>query len=582
MYVGLYAILFWMRPRAATATTNFTVPSTWQGTDSNMSRSAREGLANSAAAALVSLANPSSESPYYNWIENHASAFAVLSLQDYYSGNTTWADVVTNGIQAFNKQYGLYGNPQFASDAIYWGLVFFYAYRTYQQDVLLDLAISAYETTYDATFITEAAAASDTGAGRDVSFAGCTDATVAGGVFYLVGNRTDTYVNGESVSPFLTLSAYLYEHTKNATYAQAARLSLDFVLNHMWNGTIVYDAFDTHACAVNDPIGLLTSDQGWFIEGLSVWANITNNQTLTNILEAIVSNATTRSDWSLPNGVIVESPGPNNDHVTLKGIFIRALAEARARNPSTDLAQYIEAYALVQFNSILENARSPAPNDSFYSITWFGQPYQLPSAIANIAAIDVLNTAFSFVAPSNSSAGNATSTVSAEPSATSTSGPSQHSDHSQAGSIAGGVVGGVVAIFVVAMVLIIALRRRARTRDDGVVESKANDTGVGNGIEPFNLPASDTGVPSKWHRYYSSDHGQGVGTGAITTFSPSGDIHSDRNEQGLVGLAADDSTRVQETNTESDEHLIAEIPTLVQRLNTLWQRRGDVPPAYEG
>ena len=33
---------------------------------------------------------------------------------------------------------------------------------------------------------------------------------------------------------------------------------------------------------------------------------------------------------------------------SLKGVFIRGLAEARARNPGTDLAQYIEAYVTVQ------------------------------------------------------------------------------------------------------------------------------------------------------------------------------------------------------------------------------------------
>ena len=32
----------------------------------------------------------------------------------------------------------------------------------------------------------------------------------------------------------------------------------------------------------------------------------------------------------------------------LKGVFIRALAEARARNPGSDLAQYIEAYIMIQ------------------------------------------------------------------------------------------------------------------------------------------------------------------------------------------------------------------------------------------
>lgn len=82
-------------------------------------------------------------------------------------------------MEAYNKQYGIYGDPpgRLNSDAIYWGLAFYYAYRTYNQTLMLDLAKSAYTTTYEAAFINASAAFTGTGAGRNVSFlppAGCT------------------------------------------------------------------------------------------------------------------------------------------------------------------------------------------------------------------------------------------------------------------------------------------------------------------------------------------------------------------------------------------------------------------------
>ena len=80
----------------------------------------------------------------------------------------------------------------------------------------------------------------------------------------------------------------------------------------------------------------------------------------------------------------------NNDSV-LKGIFIRALTEARMRNPGTALAQYIEAFITVQasgsplntsilpsyspcnqFNSLLAHAR--APDTDFYTTAWSSGP----------------------------------------------------------------------------------------------------------------------------------------------------------------------------------------------------------------
>ena len=50
--------------------------------------------------------------------------------------------------------------------------------------------------------------------------------------------------------------------------------------------------------------------------------------------------------FEVANSALAEVDGSIHDN--LKGVFIRALAEARARNPGSDLAQYIEAYIMIQ------------------------------------------------------------------------------------------------------------------------------------------------------------------------------------------------------------------------------------------
>ena len=96
------------------------------------------------------------------------------------------------------------------------------------------------------------------------------------------------------------LSAYLYEETNDPFYGQAAQLTMEFTINHMWNGRIFEDTIYPAMCQVKNV--QLTLNQ-WFMEGercdlpfmietcilstwlvgLSVWANVTKNDTLTSL-----------------------------------------------------------------------------------------------------------------------------------------------------------------------------------------------------------------------------------------------------------------------------------------------------------
>lgn len=99
--------------------------------------------------------------------------------------------------------------------------------------------------------------------------------------------QNNTYVNTISVGPFMVyavnlffvqivdqymirLSAYLFEATNNTMYQQTAQLSLDFMINHLWNGTIVYDGIDLIACQPTPKP--FTLNQAWFVEGDSFCA----------------------------------------------------------------------------------------------------------------------------------------------------------------------------------------------------------------------------------------------------------------------------------------------------------------------
>ncbi|KZV70986.1 hypothetical protein PENSPDRAFT_752121 [Peniophora sp. CONT] len=545
---------------AATAQ-NLTIPATWRNPTSNLSLESREGLAYEAAQPF-SVLDISVGKPGLPWLQEVTSVYAVLALQDYYTGNSSWGDIGTvNFPAAIQGKNGFWASgAKLYSDVIYWGLAFFYAHRTYNEPVLLSNAVDAWNILYDGAFITPDNAASGSGAGRNVSFlppANCTSATFAGGVFYMQGVQTSTYVNMISIGPFMTLSAYLFEETKNATYQQMAQLSLDFIINHLWNGTIVYDGIELTSCQTTPkPFSL---NQAWFVEGLSVWANVTQNDTLNTLLENVVQNVTTFPTWSAQDGVVndvdpeVTSDSPNQ---ILKGIYIRGLSEARMRNPETDLARYIEGYITVQYNSILDHAR--APNSSNYSRAWIGPPLTSFEAGGNLAALDVLNAAISFngssTASSNSSTGGTTPTGSSRPT-------SAKSSKSKAGAIAGGVIGGVAFAAIATTAAILLLRHRKHARGANGVQRGSN-TPRTTTVQPFISGVAVAYTPP--------------------TNSKSARRMNYQNDGPSLPTSHPTSTAFTTNDLSSNYDGIAELPSLIQRLNNVLQgRETELPPRYD-
>jgi hypothetical protein len=80
-------------------------------------------------------------------------------------------------------------------------------------------------------------------------------------------------------------------------------------------------------------------------------------------------------------------------------IFVRSLRELWARTQNKNLQQLIEAYILVQHNALLDLATVPGKNT--YSSSWIGPPVSELLPWGQVAALDVLNSAFSIAPPGN-------------------------------------------------------------------------------------------------------------------------------------------------------------------------------------
>jgi hypothetical protein len=75
--------------------------------------------------------------------------------------------------------------------------------------------------------------------------------------------------------PILSFSSYLYAATSDMKYSAAAAQSIQFVLNHMSNGTMVFDNFDMATCTVGK--STFTCNGGLFLEALSEYMRATGD-----------------------------------------------------------------------------------------------------------------------------------------------------------------------------------------------------------------------------------------------------------------------------------------------------------------
>ncbi|KZV60401.1 hypothetical protein PENSPDRAFT_620058 [Peniophora sp. CONT] len=568
---------------------SFDVPTNWQGTSTSLNRTSRELLARGAADALLPYIDSSGTVGGFNGFLA-ASFISVLSLQDYLSGNITYKQTVETNVQIYGQQNPnyFYLDPKVYSDPIYWGLASFYAYRAYRDDFLLNTAESLWNLT-SAAFITADDASTFKQASRNVTIKPACDApSIAGGVFWDDEIQNTTIVNGETIGPWLTLSAYLYEATGSQQYLTAAQESADFMQFHMLKpGGYVYDSYDVAKCAADN--GTVTYNSGWFVEGLSVLANVTQNSTQAQLLYDLVPGVVTQTAWTLVTGVNSELIGPVDSSAgALKGTLIRGLTEMKSRfTNQTQLANLIEAYIAVQFNSILSNARAGTSNN--YTAKWTGPAPPDFQAPGNVVALDVFNSMFSFVPP-------------VEPNTTSSTDPANTASPvatgrstSHTGAIVGGVVGGVGGVAVLAGLLFLLYRRRHSKSSprDLAAEKPTDTTGLRNthlDIQPFMGHHAVVGTPVS-ESSYASGNGMAKPGRFVEVISDDGHLHPTASAPSTERTAASSSAagparsdsfvHIEPTGTATAD----EIPTLLARLNHLLRRQEAPsdelpPPAY--
>ncbi|CAL1698178.1 unnamed protein product [Somion occarium] len=467
-----------------------------------------------------------------------------IALHDLIAGNQD-----NNAILNF----GCIRCPDVASETLSWALAAINAYRAYRRDLFLSTAAAVWNQINDGCVITADDASKGSHPIKTVTLpAQCNGTSVVGGVFLYGTNPTNLGVNIHTIGAFMTLSSLLFEATGNGTYSDSAGQSFEFIRSHLYDGNIIHDRIDLATCMQMD---LQSSNSGFVIEGLSVYADTTSNGPASDLLKNLIPSAMKYAQWTGSDGIVFETTSATS--TGNKGTYIRGLHEAWSRlDKNSDLAKLIQSYVLVQYNALLDLAKSPS--DDFYSPGWEGPQATelLPSG--QYFAASVLNSALSMT-NNGTVTGSSTDSPSATHSGLASETSALQSHHISTGVIVGATIGGVAFLAVLMAFLVFLFLRQRNPRGRGVfTTAKANQSldGCYDALEPSEPVAMQvTPYPLTSTTLVSSSLPLIKGsTNSIST------------------PPASSSSRVQEdVNQES-------IPELLQRLNrAMAQVTGDSP-----
>ncbi|KAJ7908484.1 hypothetical protein B0H13DRAFT_1455483, partial [Mycena leptocephala] len=199
----------------------------------------------------------------------------------------------------------------------------------------------------------------------------CLGITTAGGTFYRFSSVRSRLFTQLHLRIWPSLSTLLAEATGEDMYLEAAKQSADFIRNHLYNAqNVVQDGISVRAndsCSLNYESFQEPYNSGLMIEGLAILYSITQNASVHDMIEEILAAAIPYSGWQGSNGIM--NAGDSYFH----NILPRALSTVYARNATTpNLQSYIEAYLSVQFNAIIDLARTS--ESSIYGGSWNGPP----------------------------------------------------------------------------------------------------------------------------------------------------------------------------------------------------------------
>ncbi|KAG8919064.1 hypothetical protein FRC02_001956, partial [Tulasnella sp. 418] len=320
-----------------------------------------------------------------------SEAFAsALSICDHVAKSTTFNNKFTEFLSKSRVNYSSRSskNEHFVIEQLGWrGYTMIHGYHAYQNPSLILRAISYWN---ELEYRTVPKNAVNYGGYR--IFAGTSGRPVYIG--YVAMSNWDHLLNQSDTLLKLTLSAHLAEKTKLDKYKESAcsavesikSITLDPTTMLVKHGDLYVSTSSTQVQSF-EPSCHMT---GLLIEGLSVLASVTEDESLINLMIHVATSAINAPQWHGSDGILkVGSDGDvstyNDDHA-FKGFLLRGLLEAYRRTPTnTAFRTLIRSYINVQFNALRELARE----GDDYGVDWRG-PFKGPFLHGQLAAFDAL------------------------------------------------------------------------------------------------------------------------------------------------------------------------------------------------
>ncbi|CAE6461717.1 unnamed protein product [Rhizoctonia solani] len=149
--------------------------------------------------------------------------------------------------------------------------------------------------------------------------------TTAGGVFWKTG-ADDKGMNTITTSLYLTLSAYLWDITKDANkYSNPAILAAEWITNNRydWTKRLALDSLSPMDCTTSPDSWMFTYNSGKYLEGLSTLARLTDDSKWHDQVIETANAAVKARAWQGDDGIITEGQGgdlnTNDDARGFKG-----------------------------------------------------------------------------------------------------------------------------------------------------------------------------------------------------------------------------------------------------------------------
>ncbi|KAJ6580480.1 hypothetical protein DFH09DRAFT_1360556 [Mycena vulgaris] len=362
--------------------------------------------------------------------------YSQLALSDLATNQTKYESALDQYFKIVVTTAANFSNT-LTGDGLAFGHAAAKAYAAYKNSSFLEYAIQSLWRGRKFTVSTEDIAAGKFTGKNFTLTKSCQNVTMVGGTWYT--DRVDDFkLEGYATGYFLGLSALLAEITPDSLYHQAANESANFIRSHLYNVRNIVQP-DISASASDSPCEVFSDttpfESGLMIEGLSVLSSITNDVSIQNLLDDLLTAAIPNTAWQGENGIIAVH-GQTGDTNLLQG-----LGAAYSRNTtSAVLHRYIGDYIAVQFNAVTDLATSNGTD--IYGSSWTGPPSPSFSGINQTMALAALISAIGV--EDESSTASAASPTASSPPPNPSGVPQRKSPHLAA--ILGGALGGVVGV----------------------------------------------------------------------------------------------------------------------------------------